>query len=261
MRRVITPLLLLALWQNPALAADLLKEAEWARAISATLAPDQVVYLQSEGQQYLAIMQKTNPAEAQGLAILLHGYNSNADESNVIRPLRTALHQAHWHALSLQLPVSPGAGSDLDKYNLVQEAVSRIRAAVEKFREMAPGKVVLIGHDLGAAMALRYLLSQEGAQNAIQALVLISVDGGQTIMDEGITVNQSLKDIRIPILDVLGSQDNAQVLNQAPLRSVPSGASASRDYQQLTLPGANHDYDHTIALLSSRVVSWLKMQP
>jgi pimeloyl-ACP methyl ester carboxylesterase len=66
-----------------------------------------------------------------------------------------------------------------------------------------------------------------------------------------------LEKIKLPILDLYGSQDLEPVLNSVKDRAQAARKAGNKDYRQVEVTGANHFFQGLEADLVRRVKSWL----
>ena len=181
-----------------------------------------------------------------GAVVLMHGKGAHPDWNDVIHPLRTELPDKGWASLSIQMPLTLPDKNDADSLKQVIEAsVARIDAAVNFLRSQSYQHVVLIAHSFGSLMALNYLqqkaeaTTQEG-QPLINAAIII----GTSSQGPDIPLNASamIEKIKIPLLDLYGSNDHRNVRSSAKTRKAAAHKAANQHYRQTVTIGANHFY-------------------
>jgi predicted alpha/beta-hydrolase family hydrolase len=193
-------------------------------------------------------MPKGEYLDAQGSkvgVILAHGRGGDPD-SNVVGPLRHALHSAAYHTLSLQMP-NPEAGRPIDPVTF-PEAYENIRAAVEFLKkERNVERVYLLGYSMGARTTSGYLANQQ--DHGIAGFVGIGVWGGGK---PPFNANVNLRSVRVPVLDLYAPND-AKDAKFAAVRK----ALMSDTYQQLPIDGATHSFKGYDSALAAAVKDWL----
>ncbi len=235
---------------------DAAKEKRWAEQIVDSLIDGEAVWLEADGHKFLAIYTPSDAPEVRGAAILLHGIGAHPDWPEVIHPLRTALPEYGWATLSIQLPVLPNEAGMNDYLPLFDEVAPRIAAAVAYLKQQKILNQVLIAHSLGTAMASHYLSGEPDP--AIRAYVGISMIESRA--DPRLSNVAALMKIRLPVLDIYGSQDLDSVRAAAPARKRAARAANNRGYAQVEVDGADHFFNNREDELIRRIRGWLKRQ-
>jgi pimeloyl-ACP methyl ester carboxylesterase len=117
------------------------------------------------------------------------------------------------------------------------------------------GKVSLISHSRGGADLLFYAANEN--DDRLESLVVIGVHGAFGNIPDAMNTLQSLSRIRVPVLDVYGSDDFQGIRNTAASRK-ETARPVSRDYRQVEVAGADHFFEGMDAALLELVVDWLK---
>lgn len=242
------PLVLLC-WS--AYASDLAKEKRWAEQIVDDLIDGEPLWLQAGGVEFLSIY---TPAQApdKGSVILMHGIGVHPNWPQVIYPLRVQLAERGWHTLSLQMPILANEATAEEYLPLMDEVAPRIEAGVAALHEKGQGTPFLIGHSLGTGMARYYLVRTD--RPAVRGLVAIGMPVNRELPD--LNSLEALTQISIPILDLYGENDLPEVLDSAADRK-RAGEAANPGYSQVMVPGADHFFDGSEAILVNTVESWL----
>ena len=130
----------------------------------------------------------------------------------------------------------------------------RFDAALDYLDDEGYKKVTIVGHSMGAAMANYYLGRND--PDAVDSLVIIGM-GAEDAFPESVA---ALAKVRIPVLDLYGSEDLEQVLSSAKQRVLSGKKQSGRQYLQVRVDGANHFFQgHEDALLR-HVIEWLEAQ-
>ncbi|MES9991707.1 MAG: alpha/beta fold hydrolase [Candidatus Thiodiazotropha sp.] len=245
-------LLLIVSMANSLQAANLSREQRISEGLEARLSAGSAVWLEAESVRFLAIHQASSSSVRYGGAILLHDSNSHADWHEVINPLRRHLTKRGWETLSLQLPLgNPPKPSNGD--SLLSLSRPRIQAAVSFLKQRQVEETVLIGHGLGGAMAMDFIV-QQGEQ--IKGLVTIGVS---PISERGAEpLGQILQGRQTSILDLYGSLDLPQVIAGARERHAVAAGSEGDRYRQERVSGADHFFSGMQDELNNRVAAWLR---
>lgn len=209
--------------------------------------------LKAGDSEFLALH---NPAETpvtQGAVILLHDQGANPDWRSVIHPLRTGLPAHGWQTLSLQMPLAAADATPEERARLVARALPRIAFAVETLIQQNMLNICLLGHGLGARMALHWLA--QGRPEEVRALVTLSL--AADVHDPQDSTLSDLEKIDIPMLDIYGSRDTGLVRQSVKQRRTAAMKAENKAYRQLMLDGADRDYLGQDALLLGRIRAWL----
>ncbi|MCP3871481.1 MAG: alpha/beta fold hydrolase [Gammaproteobacteria bacterium] len=233
-------------------ASDLIREQRIAEQIEEAILVGDPVELEAGKVRFLAIHTEAETERPIGGVIILHGRGAHPDWVEVVQPLRSELPSAGWETLSLQMPVASSDAPEGAYEALIPEAYPRIAAGQKFLAARGITNVLLLGHSLGARMATQYLAS-EGAEG-ISALVVVglSVQGGK-----GSKVQESIQIIRLPTLDIYGSQDLDDVRTTAGLRASAARRAKNRNYVQMEVLGADHFFNGLADDLVARVRSWI----
>jgi pimeloyl-ACP methyl ester carboxylesterase len=249
------PLLLFLLLPGGLLAANLTEEQRLSEQLVGSDPQGKGRWLTAGDVRFLSILTKTNAGQRLGAAILLHDAGDNADGPDVIGPLRRHLALHGWDTLSLQLPRPTDPRSVMERKAAVDLAPARLKAAVDFLKDRQASPLILVGHGLGAEMALAYLAGKPDA--AVRALVAIGLPAGTGSDDD--PVIQALTELRLPMLDLIGAQDDAQALVAARARRGAAKRRGQEGYRQDRVMGADHRFSGLQSSLQRRVASWLKM--
>ena len=187
---------------SPLTAADLLREQQIATRLEAVLQVGEALRLGGEG--FLGVHTPASKLPTRGGVILLHDRGMHPDWPQVVRPLRSGLPAHGWETLALQMPLAPPGAPDWADQLLIQEAGPRIAAGLGLLRQRGVDSIVLIGHGLGARMAIAYLQSDD--IDDIRALVTIGLTLQPAESDDPLLA--ALRESAIPMLDIYGSRDS-----------------------------------------------------
>lgn len=233
----------------PAGASDLDKERRWADQIVDGLFEGEPVWLEAGGHKFLAIH---TPAERpKGAVLLLHGIGVHPDWPQVINPLRVGLPARGWTTLSLQMPILPNEAEAKDYAPLFPEVGPRIEAGLAYLGKAGHRRIAIVAHSLGASMGSYYLSRHPDAGIIGFAGIGMGADRKPAVLDNAI----ALAKIKIPVLDLFGSDDLEPVLRSKASRA--RAAAANPGYRQVEVPGADHFFNDKEAVLLDTVAAWL----
>ena len=235
-------------------ASDTGKEKRWADEIVESIMAGEAEWLKVGKSKVLSIYTENTADKAIGGAIVLHGSGVHPNWDQVVRPLRSQLPDHGWSTLSIQLPVLPNSAEYKDYIPLFKEVAPRIKAGVAFFKKKGIRNIVIVAHSLGSSMAAYYMANKPDA--AIRAFVAVGVSGNMHKKDK-VGYLTSLKTIKVPILDIFGSNDLTQVLESEKSKAQTARKAGNKKYTQLKIIGANHFFDNKDDVLVKRVRGWL----
>lgn len=220
-------------------AADYAREKRWADEITPSILVGEPVELTAGNRKFLAIL---TPAEkTRAGVIVIHGMGVHPDW-NMIGVLRTGLPQAGYTTLSLQMPVLAATAKPEAYTPTFPEAAKRIQAGVDYLKQRGVERIAIVSHSLGAAMAQYYLAKNPTAP--VQAWVSI-----------GISQPNPYEKLKLPILDLYGSEDQPAVLKNAAGRAAELKANPAS--KQIVAPATDHFFNGRDAELVKYVKDYL----
>ena len=247
------PLILSMLLAVCADAADLAREARVRERIESGLHGGEATMLQTADTRFLAILAPARTPVTQGAVILAHDQGAHPDWPEVIRPLRTGLPDHGWQTLALQMPLASADARTGEYENLVPEAGRRLAFAAEFLAQQNIRNIAVIGHGLGARMALEWLA--QDAPEAVKALVVVGLETDPELPDSGAL--DALSRLQLPLLDLYGSRDPGASEAAAEARAAAALRAGNGKYRALEIEGADHDFHALDTLLIARVRAWL----
>jgi pimeloyl-ACP methyl ester carboxylesterase len=216
----------------------------------------EVLWLEANGEEFLALFNTNETDEIpHGAAIILHGMGAHPDWPQTISPIREALPTHGWITLSIQLPVIAPENQVEDYGKTLEQAVQRIEAAVNLLRERKFLNIVTVGHSFGAASALAYLEKEQ--QQKVMALVAIGLQD-YAFVKPSIDILDLIEKSKIPVLDIFGSRDFKEAINQAADRRLAATKGNNNKYEQLEIEGADHYFTSLDSILIKRTRGWLE---
>ncbi len=249
------PLLLATILLPASLSAA--NQAEEQRMSEQLIGPNiqgEAHWLKAGDERFLAIFQKSVANERLGGAILLHDAGESADDPALIGPLRHYLALRGWDTFALQLPRPVDPLSKTDRAEAASLSLERLRAAVKFLTDQGIKPLVLVGHGLGAEMALAYLAASP--QSDASALVAIGLAAGEGNDDD--PVIRTITKLQRPMLDLYGDRDRPEVLATAQARQGAAKRNQQTGYRQDRVAGADHNFRGLEESLQRRVASWLR---
>lgn len=239
-------------------ARSLAAAPDYEEIVSAKLAATddgEVMRLSTGSQQFIALFIAASDSVSERAAVILHGMGGHADWPDVIAPLRRSLPAQGWATLSIQLPVLAPGAPWADYGATLQRAPARIGSALACLSQRGYRHIAVIGYGYGATAAAQYLA---GHGRGFSAFVGISMHA-PPFLDPPPDLPDSLLHVPIPVLDIYGSRDHADILRQADDRRLAGTQNRDRSYEQFMIEGADHDYAGYESALISRIVAWLDL--
>jgi pimeloyl-ACP methyl ester carboxylesterase len=206
---------------------DYEREKRWADEIVPTLMVGDAVWLQQKnGHRFLGLYVEVK--NAKGTAIIAHGRGWSPD-FELYGTLRTRLADLGYNTLSIQLPVLPSTAILGLYVPLYPDARERFQLAIDFLKSKGHRNIAIVSHSLGATMANQYLIRTE--DDSVRAWVFVGIIQGLEEMFR----------IKIPVLDVFGSEDWTVTVWGAPERA----KQLSKDPRsgQVMVPGATHFFE------------------
>jgi len=238
-------------------ASDLAKEQRWANQIVEFLLDGEPQWLEADGQRFLSIYTPSVQDKPAGAVVLVHGRGTHPDWPQVIHPLRTGLPKQGWVTLSLQMPVLGSELEDRDYVPLFDEVPARIQAALDFLSDRGLNNVVLIGHSLGTNMATHYLATHPDPR--IKAFVGIGMSGSRQPAEYQVLDNVgSLLQMKVPVLDIYGSETIQPVLASVNRRAYVVYHTGHNHSSQIELKGADHFFQGYENELIGAVTTWME---
>ena len=239
---------------SAAFSSDLDKEKRWAEQVIDSLLDGEAHYLNDGKNDFLSLVTEAEENESTTGVVVIHGTGVHPNWVDVIQPLRVGLAEQGWNTISIQMPVLANDASHDDYTVVFPNAPARIDAAVSYLKqEMGAKRVVLVAHSLGSSMTA-YHLSRN--QPEVDGFVAVGMGGGGSHPDrDNLTF---LKSIKMPMLDLSGSEDLKSVLDSNSKRKTSQAHNAA--YTQIIEPGADHFFDGEEEALLNHVSNWLTKQ-
>ncbi|NOG61532.1 MAG: DUF3530 family protein [Proteobacteria bacterium] len=238
-------------------SADVL-DREREKLVSEKLAEEveqgEVLWLEANGEKFLALLIKQTNVKANGAVIILHGMGAHADWPQTISPLRTALPEHGWTSLSIQLPVLAPENQIENYGKTLEQAAARIEAGIQLLHENKFRNIVAIGHSFGAVTALSYL--QKEKEQKIVSLAAINFRDYAFVKPQ-INLLGLIEKTRLPVLDIYGSRDYKEAEDQAADRRLAAKKGGNSKYTQMKIEGAGHFFTKLEDVLIKRVRGWM----
>lgn len=248
-------MLLILCCSLPVTASNFVLEKDIAEQLAKSNAAGSQEWLSAGNNKFLGLYLNANVPKALGGIILLHGMAANPDWGAVISPLRTRLTDYGWTTLSIQMPILGNNATPEDYVPLMTQVPERITSAIEFFHSRGIYNIVIIGHGLGATMGAGFLASPTQSASVIKGFIGIGLGLHSQIKE--FRTAQYIARIRIPVLDLFGSQDLESVQTSAQTRLLAARRIGNKAFRQTSILGSDHFFTGLNDLLINRVKSWL----
>lgn len=236
-------------------ASDLAKEKRWADQVVDAIIDGDAVWLNDGVSDFLSIY--TEAEEDKGRAVIvMHGTGAHPDWQQVVQPLRVGLTEKNWNTLSIQLPILANDVDHIEYAPLYGEVAPRINSAIKYLKDNGSNNIVLIAHSQGSIMTAYYLsTAQPSAQQGVKGFVAIGMSSYEK--DSRMNSIKSLESIKLPVLDLYGSEDLESVRSSVGARAAAAKKAANKNYMQREITG-NHFFDGKEEVLTKTVAEWLE---
>lgn len=235
--------------------SEILSEKKLSEQIASSVRKGEPIWLNLDQHTFLAIFLEAQTRKTRGAVLIVPGGSEHADSEGLVRSLRTTFAAHGFDAVSLQMPVrDPALNPDSD-YSWREGAGIRIRSAVEYLKARNIKNIVVIGHGVGAWMALDYWMTDPKPEAT--ALVLVGMSAFNDDPRASSRV-EALKNLRIPVLDIFGDRDLRSVVDSAGLRR--QWMKQNEAFRQLEIHGAEHGLHAGTDWVFKRIYGWVVRQ-
>lgn len=217
----------------------------------------EAVRIQTDKSDFFSIYTEQISNETQGAIILLHNLGGHPDWPVVTSPLRKSMPQRGWTTLSIQLPVLPPEESIAAYGKTLADACQRLDKALTFLSEKEIETVVLLGYGFGAATAMHCSTQMNSNDSLLLGIAAVS-PLAQPFLRPPLKLLEVIEEVEIPILDIYGSRDFKEVIDQAADRRLAGRKGENPWYQQIEIEGADHHFSGLDTVLNKRISGWLK---
>jgi hypothetical protein len=238
------------------MASDREKEQQWASQVIEFLVDGEPVWLRVDEQEFLGIYTAATRPDRKAAVILIHGGGLHPDWPQVIQPLRTSLPNRGFATLSLQMPVLPEDASHVDYVPLFSAVPARLQAGLDYLAEKNIRRVILVGQSLGSNMASDFLAHHHDER--IKGFIGINMSAQPQPAKLQVLDNVvALLKMKVPVLDIYGSQSIEPVLNSVDRRAYVIYQMDYLNSRQVEISGANQQFQGFEDQLLESIVSWI----
>ncbi len=230
-------------------ASDIAKEKRWADQIVDSIMDGDALYLEADGHEFLTIYTEAEEESDKGM-IVVHGTGIHPNWDQVVQPVRVEMTANGWNTLSIQMPILHNEAEYADYVPLYPEVPPRMQAAEAYLKQQGMKQIVIVAHSQGATMSSYYL-----SRTPSSASAFVAIGMGATQKDSHLNSAKSLESIKIPVLDLYGSEDLPGVLETSDKRK--QSAAHNKAYKQHIIQGAGHFFDDQNEELIEAIDQWL----
>jgi len=236
--------------------ADNLPDYAREQRITEQIEPDifdgEAVWLNDGDRDFLGIY--IYQKNAYGTVLLLHGRDVNAEEQELIGPLRVGLAENGWNTLSLQMPVLAKGKTYYDYLPILDFASTRIDAAISFVESQGERKIIIAAHSCGAHMANNWFNKQSG--NSVDGYIAMGL--GATDAGQDLKTPFPIANLNIPVLDIYGSDEFPGPLSMVNDRLAMLRENGHPYSEQITVDGANHYFTGYGDMMVEHLSRWLQ---
>ncbi|MFK5984531.1 MAG: DUF3530 family protein [Pseudomonadota bacterium] len=242
-----------AAWAN-----DIEKEKYWKNILASSVKIGQIIELKTPKISFIGIYNRQNLFKKRGAVILLHDKAGHPNWKDVIKPLRIQLSNYGWDTLSIQMPLRKKALKTKAEINeFYQLGFARINSAVAYLIAKKERVLFLIAHGSNTAIALNFAHKNQLTRvNNVKALILIS-SASKKLKEHPENTIEMLEKVKLPVLDIYGSNDFDVVKSTAAQRQAAAKRSANIHYLQQEIHHADHFFSNQSEILIKRIHSWM----
>ena len=215
-----------------------------------------VVDLNDGSRDFVGVLTESDTDEPKGAILILHGRGYHPAWPTVIQPLRTTLPEKGWATLSIQMPVLEKEAKYFDYVPIFPYAYPRIKTGIKYLRDEGYKRVVVLAHSCGAHMMMSYI--NNNGDSEFDAY--ISVGSGATDYKQPMIEEFPFDNMKVPILDIYGSEDFPAVLRMAAERASLIKQGGNAKSAQVVVKGADHYYQKQadVEQLGAEISKWLE---
>ena len=234
-----------------AIGPDYAREQRLADEIVDIIFDGEIEWLEAGGREFLSIYTEADDSKA--AVVILHGRGFHPDWADAVNPLRVGLVEHGYSTLSLQMPVLDKEAKFYDYVEIFHHAYPRIEAGIGFLRAAGHERIVLLAHSCGVHMAMAWI--REVGDGQIDAFVGLGM--GATDYLQPMRRPFPLGAMRVPVLDLYGSDEYPAVIGKAPERRAMIEAAGHPASRQVVLAEADHYFRDRGAELVEAVAAWL----
>jgi hypothetical protein len=236
---------------------DLAREQRMAAEIVDAILDGEPVEIETgDGLSFLGIYTETAVSPAKGTVLILHGRGLHPNWANVVHPLRVGLVEHAWNSLAIQLPVLAKDATYYDYFEIFDDAIPRIEAAIAFARATSGGKLVILAHSCGTHMAQHWMHAR-GDTAPVQFDAFVGIGMGAVDIGQALREPFALDKLTIPVLDVYAELDFPNVQRLAPERREAMQRGGNARSAQIVVPEAEHYFVDRGQALLDVVAAWL----
>ncbi len=236
-------------------APDYEREQRLIEEAEAGLFDGEIIYLDAQGRQVFALLSEPDEPSLDGVVLLLHGRGFHPDWPQVVGPLREGLSDRAIATFSVQMPVLAKDAKYYEYLDIIPESFARIEAAIDYLQRTGHEWIAMVAHSCSVHMTMAWI--KNFGHQGIDAYVGIGM--GATDYRQPMLEPFPLESIRVPVLDLYGSEDYPAVTGAAAARLEQIRAAGQAGSDQWIIEGADHFFEDYEDELSSAVSKWVSL--
>jgi len=238
---------------TPLTTSDLERERNWAGEIVDLIVVGEPVWLQNRGHKFLGLY--TPPAGGGRTGVILAHGRGVHPAWGIIDKLRSDLADAGYHTLSLQMPILAADVAIGNYGQTFPEAFERLNAGIRYLhKQQHVDRIILLGHSSGAIAVVGHAAKQPRPELAgVIAIGLSTYPNTVDVMQSPLMLGR----VRVPVLDIYGSNDLQEVLTYTQQRRDAARAGKLK-YTSRMVPGADHFFTDHYPDLRTEITRWLQ---
>ena len=254
-KTVISIGLLCLFWLSLSHAAepDYARESRLADEIVDIIFDGDAQWLSANEREFLTIYTETDDAKT--AVVVMHGRGFHPDWEDVVNPLRVGLVDRGYTTLSLQMPVLQKDAKYYDYVPIFPESFARIEAGIDFLKSNGYQKIYLIAHSCSVHMVMDWV--RQHGDSGIDAFVGLGM--GATDYKQPMRRPFPLDKMKVPILDLYGTDEFPAVLKMAAQRKAAIEAAGHPNSKQLVLSDADHFFVDKGDELTAAIANWFSM--
>jgi dienelactone hydrolase len=241
------------------------------KQIAATVLDAKVEWLEtSDKEKFLSVYEDSDDKDISGAILIVPDQYSNANERQLMQPLRKMLGKQHWRSLTIspmpapeKVDLKPLSSEELDKqkddflkkYNeeATQKSMNaRIDAAVAHLQKNANGVVLILGEGSGAMQVAMYVASHSSADfKGIIMLAPYLFDARNELF------TAEISKITQPILLLYGVQDYPIIQTYVKVVNAAAKKNPELQLEVKKIKFGHYDTPSNFPQLSRHILAWI----
>ena len=230
---------------------DYARETRIAEQIEPAIFDGEATWLTADDREFLGIYLAAESATT--AVLILHGRDVSPEEQHLVGPLRVGLAENGFSTLAIQMPVLEKGKTYYDYLPILPFGHERIAESLAFLRGEGYEKIIIAAHSCGAHMANHWL--NANGDSAIDGYIAMGL--GATDRDQDLETPFPIGDMRVPVLDIYGSEEFPRPLAMVPERRALLKQNGHPLSAQIEVEGANHYFTDYGDAMVDQLTPWL----